>query len=215
MERKKASDFPQEFLNLFDAFVHGGMSRREFLDSAQKYAVGGVTAAALVQMLEPNVATGEPAAAKPAEALSPRVDSVITRAAIHPAIGIAAIGDSLTEYYVGPEVTDPAPAPPRFYRDGAGALKRQAALFRVYGYNAAGDVVRELTGDSADIVWTAHLANRKAEWYQFQMALDIPEAAGQEMPRRNPSVKPAERHTLAIDPGPRSIAGKSISGGPE
>jgi hypothetical protein len=157
----------------------------------------------------------EPAAPKPAEALPPSVDSVITRAAIHPAIGIARIGDSLSDYYIGPEVTDPAPASPGFYRDAAGALKRQAALFRVYGYNAAGEVVRELTADSADIVWTAQLANRKAEWYQFQMALDIPEAAGQEMARRNPAVSPADRHTLAIDPGPRSIAGKSSSGGPE
>jgi carboxymethylenebutenolidase len=56
MERKKASDFPQELLNLFDGYVHGGISRREFLDGAQKFAVGGVTAAALFQMLKPNYA---------------------------------------------------------------------------------------------------------------------------------------------------------------
>jgi carboxymethylenebutenolidase len=56
MERKKASDFPQELLNLFDGYVHGGISRREFLDGAQKFAVGSVTAAALFQMLKPNYA---------------------------------------------------------------------------------------------------------------------------------------------------------------
>jgi carboxymethylenebutenolidase len=56
VERKKASDFPQELLNLFDGYVHGGMSRRAFLDRAQKFAVGGVTAAALFQMLRPNYA---------------------------------------------------------------------------------------------------------------------------------------------------------------
>jgi carboxymethylenebutenolidase len=56
MERRKASDFPQELLNLFDGYVHGGISRREFLDGAQKFAVGGVTAAALFQMLKPNYA---------------------------------------------------------------------------------------------------------------------------------------------------------------
>jgi len=56
MERKKASDFPQELLSLFDGYVHGGISRRQFLDSAQKFAVGGVTAAALLQMLKPNYA---------------------------------------------------------------------------------------------------------------------------------------------------------------
>jgi carboxymethylenebutenolidase len=56
MERKKATDFPQELLNLFDVYVHGGMSRRDFLDGAQRFAVGGVTATALFQMLKPNYA---------------------------------------------------------------------------------------------------------------------------------------------------------------
>jgi carboxymethylenebutenolidase len=56
MERKKASDFPQELLNLFDGYVHGRTSRRDFLDGAQKFAVGGVTAAALLEMLKPNYA---------------------------------------------------------------------------------------------------------------------------------------------------------------
>ena len=57
-------------------------------------------------------------------------------------------------------------------------MKRDAAQFRIYGYNTEGGVVRELTADNADIVWTAYLANRKAEWYRFQVALDIPDAAG-------------------------------------
>jgi len=56
MQRKKASDFPQELLYLFDKYVHGGVSRREFLDGAQRFATGGVTAAALLQMLRPNYA---------------------------------------------------------------------------------------------------------------------------------------------------------------
>jgi carboxymethylenebutenolidase len=56
MERKKASDFPQELLNLFDGYVHGRMNRREFLAGAQKFAVGGVTAAMLFEMLRPNYA---------------------------------------------------------------------------------------------------------------------------------------------------------------
>src|SRR5258708_1563406 len=56
MERKKASEFPQELLNLFDRYVHGGVSRRQFLNRAQKFAAGGVTAAALFQMLKPNYA---------------------------------------------------------------------------------------------------------------------------------------------------------------
>src|ERR1700730_6883862 len=56
MERKKASDFPQELLNLLDRYVHGGINRREFLDGAQKFAVGGLTAAAFFEMLKPNYA---------------------------------------------------------------------------------------------------------------------------------------------------------------
>jgi carboxymethylenebutenolidase len=56
MERRKASDFPQEVLNLFDGYVHGRMNRREFLDNAGKYAVGGFTAAAMLESLRPNFA---------------------------------------------------------------------------------------------------------------------------------------------------------------
>src|SRR6185312_16392989 len=56
MERKKASDFPQELLNLFDRYVHGDIDRRGFLQGAQRFAVGGVTAAALLEALRPNYA---------------------------------------------------------------------------------------------------------------------------------------------------------------
>jgi carboxymethylenebutenolidase len=56
MERKKASDYPQELLDQFDKYVHGDISRREFLDRANKYAVGGVTAMAIWESLRPNYA---------------------------------------------------------------------------------------------------------------------------------------------------------------
>jgi carboxymethylenebutenolidase len=56
MERKKASDFPQELLDLFHLYVHGDISRRAFLDGAGKFAVGGLTAAAIFDMLKPNYA---------------------------------------------------------------------------------------------------------------------------------------------------------------
>ena len=59
MERKHASEFPQEVLNLFDGYVHGHLSRREFLDRAAKYAVGGFTAAAMFESLRPNYAWAE------------------------------------------------------------------------------------------------------------------------------------------------------------
>jgi carboxymethylenebutenolidase len=53
MERKTAHDFDQELLMLFDAYVHGGIDRRAFLDKAAKFAVGGVTAAMLLDQLSP------------------------------------------------------------------------------------------------------------------------------------------------------------------
>ena len=53
MERKTAHDFDQELLILFDAYVHGGIDRRAFLDKAAKFAVGGVTAAMLLDQLSP------------------------------------------------------------------------------------------------------------------------------------------------------------------
>ena len=56
MERKTAADFPQELLNLFDRYVHGDLDRRGFLEGAKKFAVGGLTAAALFESLRPNYA---------------------------------------------------------------------------------------------------------------------------------------------------------------
>jgi carboxymethylenebutenolidase len=56
MERKKASDYPQELLDLFDLYVHGDIDRRAFLDGAQKFAVGGVTATMIWESLRPNYA---------------------------------------------------------------------------------------------------------------------------------------------------------------
>jgi carboxymethylenebutenolidase len=56
MERKQATDFPQEVLNLFDHYVHGEISRREFLDGAAKYAAGGLTALSIWESLKPNYA---------------------------------------------------------------------------------------------------------------------------------------------------------------
>src|SRR4051812_15958423 len=137
-------------------------------------------------------------------------DDRIVRAAIHPGIGVARIGNSPKEYFIGPETVAPAERELGCYRDSQGALKRQGARFRVYGYNAAGAVVRELTGD--EVEWTVHVANRKGEWYRFIAALDIPDAVGLETILRNKSVAPADRHTLAIDPGPRTISGISRRG---
>ncbi len=56
MERQKASDFDQELLDLYDSYAHGMIERREFLNKASKFAVGGITAAALLETLSPNYA---------------------------------------------------------------------------------------------------------------------------------------------------------------
>ncbi len=53
MERKTAKDFDQGLLNLFDQYVHGALDRRGFLERAAKYASGGVTAAMLLDQLNP------------------------------------------------------------------------------------------------------------------------------------------------------------------
>jgi len=59
MERKQASDYPQELLNLFDQYVHGGIDRRGFLIGAARFAVGGVTAAMLLDELSPSFAEAQ------------------------------------------------------------------------------------------------------------------------------------------------------------
>lgn len=56
MERKKASDFSQELLDLFHEYQHGDITRRNFLDRAGKYATGGLTAMAIFESLKPNYA---------------------------------------------------------------------------------------------------------------------------------------------------------------
>lgn len=59
MTRLTAKDFPQELLDYYDYYAHGKISKREFLNLAAKYAVGGVTALALFNMLKPNYALAE------------------------------------------------------------------------------------------------------------------------------------------------------------
>jgi hypothetical protein len=159
------------------------------------------------------IPVGEPAVPRPVVTAAPPRDQRIVRAAIHPAIGIARVGNSQDGYFLGPEVLNPSPAPVGFYKDDTGALKRQAARFRIYGYNAAGEVVSELTADNAAIRWTVHVANQKSAWYEFQLALDIPEASSAPPSRlRNRSIADSDRAGLVIDPGPRSIRGRDISG---
>jgi hypothetical protein len=133
------------------------------------------------------------------------------RAAIHPSIGVARVGNSPDEYFLAPEVVDPPPQDPGFYRDEKGALKRQVPRFRIYGLDAQGQIVAELTPSNAEITWSVHLANKKAAWYQFQIALDIPEVdSAPHSYMRNVAV--SNRDGLVINPGSREITGIKTQG---
>lgn len=162
-------------------------------------------------------ANGQPLrdADQPRAPLKPQTppDDCIVKAVIHPAIGVARVGNSPDEWFLGPETSHPAPLPEGAYRDRHGRLKRQAARFRVYGVNAKGRIIRELTGaDDAEIEWSVELANTKSAWYGFQLAMDIPEAASAPPTTlRNAAI--SDRSSLAITPGSRSVSGRSA--GPE
>lgn len=140
---------------------------------------------------------------------------------IHPAIGVARVGNSPTQFFVGPERIG---EPPNFdiatkqfrpFKDSQGRIKRQAARFRLFEYelrNGKQVPVREVNLGTTGIVsiqWKVHLANRKAAFFNFdgQDGVDGKWTKGV----RNPHITvPAEREQkLVIDPGPKTIAGRS------
>ncbi|MFI6445887.1 LodA/GoxA family CTQ-dependent oxidase [Kitasatospora sp. NPDC050543] len=131
---------------------------------------------------------------------------------IHPAIGIARVGNS-GEDFVGPEVPEQPVGAAGSLKDGAGQIRRQAARFRIYEYDADGKAVREVTVGKdgvKDISWTVHLANRKAAWYQFYVPLDVPDGRRlkqKQYGRRNAAFE-GDRKKLVNDPGPRTVSSK-------
>lgn len=143
---------------------------------------------------------------------------------IHPRIGVARVGNSPTEFYLAPETTGgtpiacdaagtPVSTPGALrYKDRTGAIKRQAARFKIFRHTADGaraEVVVGAEGVRA-IEWTVHVANKKAVWYGFsELVGDLMFGEGnsyaaQHVPLRNASVK--DRRTLIIDPGPRTLS---------
>lgn len=104
---------------------------------------------------------------------------------IHPAIGIARVGNS-DEFFIGPERIGEHPDPPGGFKDTQCRVKRQAARFRIFAHHDDG-TVQEITDAEAVIHWSVHLANRKAAY-----------------PGRGNSEPAAD---LVIDPGPRSTSG--------
>jgi hypothetical protein len=181
--------------------------RRPRGDSMQVSTKPAAIAAADGPQAISNLTPGSAPGPGPGPSAPAAQDERIVSAAIVPPIGIARVGSSVDGWFIGPEVPEPEPAPPGFYRDERGALKRQAARFRIYGFNAQGEIARELTNHpGTEIMWTVRLANTKAAWYSFQIALDIPEAASAPATTlRNPGV--ADRTRLKIMPSPRSVAG--------
>jgi len=121
---------------------------------------------------------------------------MIVKARIHPAIGIARLGNSSDQFFIGPEVPGSFHSGP--FKDDRGRIKRQAALFRIYGYDEHDRLVGEITEHEAAIEWSVHVANHKAAWHEF-------DGLNANTPVRNADV--ADRRSLVIDPGPRSLAG--------
>jgi hypothetical protein len=125
----------------------------------------------------------------------------ITRVAIHPTVGLARVGNSSDAFFFGPEV--PASTPRGPFKDPNGAVAKQAARFRVYGYDDKGRVVCELTAREANIEWHVNVANCKAAWYSVDTAFDVPGAPS--VPRRNAAM--SDRSELIIKATPQTLTG--------
>ncbi|MBT2286073.1 LodA/GoxA family CTQ-dependent oxidase [Paenibacillus polymyxa] len=135
----------------------------------------------------------------------------IVKVAIYPAIGIARVGDSPDDYFLGPEVPNQNIMDPSDYRDKSGQIKRQAARFRIYGLNEQGEIIKELTNEEANIEWRVHVANKKSAWYKFDLAFDIPDAQTISSEKRNSKYVLEDRKKLVIDPGERMISGVNMN----
>lgn len=135
----------------------------------------------------------------------------VVRCAIYPPIGFARVGNSTEGYILAPEVPGLFPLPAKGYKDRTGRIYPQAVRFRVYGFDASGRVVGELDASVAKIQWNVHVANRKAAWYDFDQAFDIPESADIQSTFRNNAFKGFDRSKLVIDPGQRTIQGRNVN----
>ena len=86
---------------------------------------------------------------------------------IHPAVGIARVGNS-PDHFVGPELPGVVAYPVGGYRDDQNRLKRQAARFRLFGYDDRDRSLGEVTSADAVIEWRVHLMNTKAAGPRFR-----------------------------------------------
>jgi len=117
---------------------------------------------------------------------------------IFPPIGIARLGNSPNEFFIGPEKPGDHTPPSGGYKDSSCQIKRQAARFHIFGYEA--DVLKqEITMADAEIKWTVELANTKADWKVF----DGIEPSDLSVRNEGES----DRASLRITPGPRTLNG--------
>jgi len=134
---------------------------------------------------------------------------------IYPPIGIARVGNSPDEFFIGPELTGAPVENDCTYKDAEGRIKRQAARFRLYAFNEQGHVLAELNADHPEVgsvEWQVELANRKAEWYQFAGADTVADILAGHPPqnaRRNMGVKPEDRSSLVVGPLRQTVSGRN------
>lgn len=142
------------------------------------------------------------------------IDEAIAYCKIHPAIGIGRVGNSPDEFFVGPEVPGHNFPHAGGYKDrgdpknGIGPrIKRQAARFRIFAYDKGGNPLHELGSTEAEIAWTVHLVNSKAEGDNFAGTVGEELPIGQRQDDRknwrNHSID--DRASLIIDPGSRTV----------
>jgi len=143
MPRKTAHDYDQELLALFDAYVHGDIDRRKFLDRAARFAVGGVTAAMLLQELSPDFAHAQVLAPDDARLTAGRVE--ISSPAGH---------GTIRAYFVRPKQTKGKLAAVLVIHENRGLnphIEDVARRFALAGYAAlAPDALTSLGGYPGD-----------------------------------------------------------------
>jgi hypothetical protein len=136
-------------------------------------------------------------------------DTAIARLTIFPALGMSRVGNG-AKRFLAPEIPGMPTLRDGSYKDGDQQIKKQVQRFRVFGFNAADEVVREVTAADASIEWNVHVANTKAAWYGFNNPLDNGDLApGLPGQKRNQSIVDDKQRAamLVIDPGPKSISG--------
>ncbi|MET7572403.1 LodA/GoxA family CTQ-dependent oxidase [Streptomyces sp. NPDC005492] len=131
---------------------------------------------------------------------------------IHPTVGVARLGNAPEGFFVGPETPMVRVRPEGGFKDADGRVKRQAARFRLFGYDKDHHPLGEVTANEATVRWTVELANAKAAWFKFHGRFHQSQAPEN---RRNPTVgasDPRQRAALVISPGPRTVEGTNADG---